>query len=437
MSRNLTYFLLPIVALLFCACKPKFTKEEVSKGEINPTRFIMIGGGHTAGYMDDALYNEGQENSLANLISKQLALVGGEQTFYQALVSPNSVGIGLSGSARFILGFKTDCKGVEALSPLRISSAGDASILSVNTYNSMQKFQNFGIPGLKLNNVSTPNYGSINPFFGRMASSVTTTVLSDAIASEPTFFSLFLGIEDVLDFAKSGGTDDNMPTVSAFENDYTQVVESLLNNGAKGVLAKIPDITKMPYFTTIPWNGLSLDEENSISLNNFYNQLGYSFQIGINPFMIVDSSANIFPVRQILENELFLLSLPLDSVKCHKMGTLFPIRDEFVLDLNELQTLRNRIAGYNAVISSLATQYGLAIVNPDNFFTNLSDGFIYNGVSMSAKFVSGGAYSLDGIHFNAKGNALLANEFLKSINQKYNSRIPLLNANSYDGIYFP
>jgi hypothetical protein len=193
----------------------------------------------------------------------------------------------------------------------------------------------------------------------------------------------------------------------------------------------------MPYFTTIPWNGLSLDEENSISLNNFYNQLGYSFQIGINPFMIVDSSANIFAVRQILENELFLLSLPLDSVKCHKMGTLFPIRDEFVLDLNELQTLRNRITGYNAVISSLATQYGLAIVNSDNFFTNLNDGFIYNGVSMSAKFVSGGAYSLDGIHFNAKGNALLANEFLKSINQKYNSRIPLLNANSYDGIYFP
>ena len=183
MSRNLTYFLLPIVALLFCACKPKFTKEEVSKGEINPTRFVMIGGGHTAGYMDDALYNEGQENSLANLISKQLALVGGEQTFYQALVSPNSVGIGLSGFARFILGFKTDCKGVEALSPLRISSAGDASILSVNTYNSTQKFQNFGIPGLKLSTISTPNYGSINPFFGRMASSVTTTVLSDAIAS--------------------------------------------------------------------------------------------------------------------------------------------------------------------------------------------------------------------------------------------------------------
>lgn len=56
---------------------------------------------------------------------------------------------------------------------------------------------------------------------------------------------------------------------------------------------------------------------------------------------------------------------------------------------------------------------------------------------MSAKFVSGGAYSLDGIHFNAKGNALLANEFLKSINQKYNSRIPLLNANLYKGIYFP
>jgi hypothetical protein len=56
---------------------------------------------------------------------------------------------------------------------------------------------------------------------------------------------------------------------------------------------------------------------------------------------------------------------------------------------------------------------------------------------MSAKFVSGGAYSLDGIHFNAKGNALLANEFLKSINLNYKSRIPLLNANAYDATLFP
>jgi lysophospholipase L1-like esterase len=119
------------------------------------------------------------------------------------------------------------------------------------------------------------------------------------------------------------------------------------------------------------------------------------------------------------------------------MGVLFPIRDEFVLDANELNYLRSVIAEYNQIIRDLATEYNLAVVDVHEFAKNLKTGFTYNGVSMSAKFVSGGAYSLDGIHFNAKGNALLANEFLKSINSTYKSRIPLLNANAYDATLFP
>ncbi len=437
MTKFLCTFLGFILVLLVCSCKPKFKPEEISKGEIDPTRFVMIGGGHTAGYMDDALYAEGQENSLAKLIALQLALVGGNQTFYQPLVSSNSVGIGLTGLSRLILGNKTDCKGIVSLSPLRISSSGDQTIFNSNIYNATQKFQNYGIPGLKLSAVSTMSYGISNPFFGRMAANTTTTVLSDALASEPTFFSLFLGIEDVLDFAKSGGVNNNLVSVSAFQTAYENLLQAITANGSKGVIATIPDVTEMPYFTTIPWNGLNLDEENTTTLNNIYNQMGFEFQLGSNPFMIVDPNANSFAVRQILEDELFLLSLPLDSVKCHKMGTLFPIRDEFVLDQEELIILRTKIAEYNSVIISLANQYNLAVVNVAEFSTKLKTGFAYNGVTLSAKFVSGGAYSLDGIHFNAKGNALLANEFLKSINSKYNSQIPLLDANSFNANLFP
>jgi hypothetical protein len=193
----------------------------------------------------------------------------------------------------------------------------------------------------------------------------------------------------------------------------------------------------MPYFTTIPWNGLTLDAASNTTVNSIYNPLGYYFSVGSNPFMIVDSTANQFATRQILSSELLLLSLPLDSVKCNQMGVLFPIRDEFVLDLSEIQMLRSRISEYNNVIISLASQYGLALVRADQLSSSLKTGFVYSGVSMSAKFVSGGAYSLDGIHYNAKGNALLANEFIKSINSKFKSRIPQLNANAYDATLFP
>ncbi len=422
--------------MLFSSCKPKFEPEEISKGEMDPTRFVMIGGGQVAGYMNDGLYFDGQENSLANLIAQQLAKVGGG-VFNQPLLNESSVGISTSLLAPLKLGYKTDCKGVTALSPVRISETGDPSVFGQNVYNSTRPFGNFGIPDLKLTQVFSDNLSNLNPFFGRMASSSSTSVISDAFASQPSFFSLYLGVDDVLEYAKLGGTIDNLPSVSSFENNYKAILDVCTSNGAKGVIATIPDVSEMPYFSTIPWNGLNLDEANNTTLNAIYNPIGFYFNIGSNPFMIVDSTANQFAVRQLLSDELILLNIPLDSVKCNQMGVLFPIRDKFVLDQAELNYLRDKISSYNNVIRSLANEYGLAVVNVDEFTKQLKSGFVYNGVTMSSKFVSGGAYSLDGIHLNAKGNALLANEFLKSINQKYKARIPFLDANAYNATFFP
>jgi hypothetical protein len=44
-----------VISLVVTSCKPKYEKPEASKGEIDPTRFVMIGGAHTSGYMNDAL----------------------------------------------------------------------------------------------------------------------------------------------------------------------------------------------------------------------------------------------------------------------------------------------------------------------------------------------------------------------------------------------
>jgi hypothetical protein len=431
-------FSISALTMLCFSCKPKFEPEEFTKGEIDPSRFVMIGGGQAGGYMNDGLYFEGQENSLANIIARQLAKVGGGD-FYQPLVDPSSIGISSNLLSPMKLGYKTDCKGVTSLSPIRIAAQGDFSLFIQNIYSPSTFFGNYGIPRLKLSEVfytSVPNASS-NPFFARMASSTNASVIDDAFASQPTFFSLFFGLEEVLEYAKSGGTIENITPNILFHGYYEQILQIATANGAKGVLAKIPDVTEMPYFSTIPWNGLTLDAASNTTLNSIYNPLGYYFSIGSNPFMIVDSTANDFAVRQILPTELLTLSLPLDSVKCNQMGVLFPIRDEFVLDEGELQYLQSLIAVYNQIIRDLATKYNLAIVDVHEFSKNLKTGFVYNGVTMSSKFVSGGAYSLDGIHLNAKGNALLANEFIKSINQKYKARIPLVDVNAYNATFFP
>lgn len=422
--------------LLLNACKPKMEDQAFTAGDIDANRFVMIGGAHVAGYMDDALFAYGQENSLANMIAMQLQEVS-SGTFNQPLVADGSVGVSAAGLAHMELGYKTDCKGVTSLSPVRVATSGDATIWSDLLYSSTSPFGNFGIPGMKVSEVNAPSYGDVNGYFKRMASSPTASVMDDVMSLDPTFFGLFLGMEDVLAYAKSGGKGTTLPTPAEFENAYRLIVEQLIGNGAKGVLATIPDVSKMPYFTTIPYNGLTLDASNNTTLNSIYNPLGFYFEVGSNPFMVVDSAANDFAVRQMFPGELLLLSLPLDSVKCNQMGVLFPIRDEFYLDFNEISYLRIRINAYNEIIRSIADEYALALTDVYAYAHTLNDGFTYNGVSMSAKFVSGGAYSLDGIHMNPRGNALLANQFIKSINAKYNARIPQLNAMDFNAILFP
>ena len=89
-----------IGSLTLSSCKPKFKAPESSAGEINTARFVMIGGSHTAGYMDDALYYDGQQYSIANLLSQQLQKVG-SGAFNQPYMPVNSVGVNGSGMSRF------------------------------------------------------------------------------------------------------------------------------------------------------------------------------------------------------------------------------------------------------------------------------------------------------------------------------------------------
>jgi lysophospholipase L1-like esterase len=100
-------------------------------------------------------------------------------------------------------------------------------------------------------------------------------------------------------------------------------------------------------------------------------------------------------------------------------------------------TIQSYTNNYNISIAGIASKYNLALVNINSYFNTFVSGIKYNGINMNAKFISGGAFSLDGVHPNARGYALLANEFIKSINAKYNSTIPQVDVTKYKGIIFP
>ncbi|HTA61083.1 MAG TPA: hypothetical protein VK835_01450 [Bacteroidia bacterium] len=447
MKNNIYKSVLTITSIsLFVACKPHLTEPSPSKGNIDASRYVAIGNSITSGFADGALYYDGQQVSFPNLIAQQLKAIGGGD-FVQPLISSASIGVGSTGNAPFKLDYSTDCLGVTSLAPVPKAANGDVSIFSTPVQG---PFNNMGVPGAKAITVALPGYGNpangagnYNPFFTRMAKNPSTSsMLSDAMLLNPTFFSLFIGNNDVLLYATSGGAKDFITPQATFDASINAIVDTLVKHGAKGVIGNVPDITALPYFTTVPWNGLTLRQGQADTLNGVMPFLGisYVFKAGDNPFVIYDAAVNTpSHARVIQQGEFILLDVPLDSIKCHKMGTLNPIPNQYVLTAAEINAIETAISGYNATIQAVANnpKNNLAFVDVNAFLNKTKTGFAYDGITFNAAFVTGGSFSLDGIHLTPVGNALLANEFIKSINAKYSSSILQVDVTKYHGVIFP
>ncbi len=431
------------------ACKPHIEEPTVDKGSLDVTKYVAVGNSITSGYADNALYYDGQQTSFANLLSGQFSKIGGG-AFKQPLVNPSSVGVGSTGGARLVLAPKSDCLGNTSLSPVPSAAMGDLTIFAGNIYASDGPFNNMGVPGAKSTTTIYPGYGNpangfgkYNPYFMRMASnSATASILQDVMSQNPTFFTLFIGSNDVLLYALAGAANDSITPVAGapgvgFDASMDVIVNTLISGGAKGAIGNIPDITSLPYFTTVPYNGLVLTSQSQVdALNTAYTPFGITFHLGANAFIIADAAAS-GGRRQITSAEYVLLSIPQDSLKCNMWGSSKPIPNQYVLTASEISNIRTAITNYNSKINTLASAHGLAFVDVNSFLIMAEKGISYNGINLTTTFVSGGAFSLDGVHLTPIGNAMLANEFIKSINTTYGSTLPLIDATKYSGVKFP
>ncbi|GBL35589.1 hypothetical protein EMGBS15_11840 [Filimonas sp.] len=200
---------------------------------------------------------------------------------------------------------------------------------------------------------------------------------------------------------------------SSVQAALTLMVDSLTKTGAKGAIANVPDVTSIPYFTTIPWNGAVLTQGKADTLNALYASYGLTsitWTAGANGFMIVDSTAGPAAgfMRHATASDYILLTTPGDSLSCAMWGVspAKPLKDQFVLDASEALAVATATDLYNTSIANIAANYKLAHVDINSLLKKLKSGFVYNGVSFNASFVSGGAFSLDGVHPNPRGYAL-------------------------------
>lgn len=509
-----------ISALLFTtSCEDDFDTDvkdiPVTAGEANFSKYVSLGNSLTSGYRDNALYIDGQNESYPSMIAQQMKLAGGGE-FKQPLMADNLGGIPSAG----IPNKKILAVVAGSLAPVDAPGTGTTTL--ANIY-SAGPYQNMGVPGAKVAHLLAPGYGNpaglpatANPYFVRFASSSSTSVVADALAQNPTFLSLWIGNNDVLGYATSGGDGSNpiTPVDGAvgvgFNSTYTALVSTLFPNGTtrKGIVANIPNVTSIPFFTRVPYNPIPPERFNTAPTGSPSNQnanidalntqvfgplkqiltaLGQGSRIQLlsktqgNLVLLKDESLTNLsaqittalvsagvPVQQAglmgqlygqarhsTDQDLIPLttssvlgttpSSPLAIAPFDKYGTTYPLEDKHVLrgkfnGVNgEVEEVLTATAAFNATIKSVADSKNLAFVdmNAKMIELNSKSGIVWNGVRYTATFVTGGTFSLDGVHLTGRGYAVVANEFIKAINAKYKSTLPQVDPNKYSGVKFP
>lgn len=455
------------------------TQIPVTSGSADFSRYVALGNSLTAGYRDGALYIDGQNESYPSIVASQMKLAGGGD-FRQPLMADNLGGIPSVGfSNKRIL-----------TSTMELTIAPGVGATTLANIFSSGPYHNMGVPGAKSFHLGIAGYGNpanlpnaANPYFIRFAKNPTTSsVLTDALELNPTFFSLWIGNNDILSYATSGGAGvdqkGNMNPATYGSNDITDptvfasvinnYVNALTANGAKGVIANIPSVTSIPFFTRVPAMPIAgLNDAQVTQLNGGYAQYNAAlaqaksfalitdaeyqkrlikFEAGIaNGAVIVDkdltnlTAMQIPSYRQTTANDLILLTASAVLTPSAGGGTSVPLSDQYVLTEMEANKVTTATTAYNASLSTIAQSKGLAFVDAHSKMVELSStsGIRWNNVKYTAEFVTGGTFSLDGVHLTGRGAGLIANEFIKAINAKYGSNLPLTDINKYSGVAFP
>ena len=401
-------------------------------GSANFSKYVAIGNSLTAGLMDAALYTDGQRNSFPNILAQQFQIEGvgggafnqpdinadnGFNTALNDLSNPNEAPFG-----RYVLNITA--LGVQPVTPGNPIEpyGGDRSALN-----------NFGVPGARTIDAVVAGYGQANPFFGRFASAPDASMIGDATRAQGTFFTLWLGGNDVLSWATAGGAAPDgeedpaaqstnsatLTSVASFTEAYQAIITNLLSvPDAKGVAINIPPITLLPYFRAVPYNPIPLDQASADALNAAYDEqynqgLAAAVALGqiseeeaarrkivfeasaANPIVIVDkelTTADISvalglpPGSQVLPNlrqtePTDLLVLPLrnllgeeQSPNAGPFGLQDPVTDRYILTLNEQTTLLTRLGTFNAIIAGIVDNTGgrVALVDVNPLFADIA-----------------------------------------------------------------
>lgn len=290
---------------------------------------------------------------------------------------------------------------------------------------------NFALPHLRMSQINKPIEG---PFGERLFPGATQSYQTLSSEAEADLFLMWLGTNDLLEYALGGG-EGGLYEITApeiFATNLEQYLKSLIHSGKRGLIGTVPDVSLFPYFHTVPRTYVPVQSCNVIP-KSIYIECWVDSQLTVR--VASPSDLLLLPAKDLIGNG-----------NSFGLSESNPVPHRWVLDQVELDKLRERKEAFNNAIEQLAEELNadsllpsLSVVRLDQTFDQLRDGKFETGVYVDNRHLTGGIFNLDGLYLSPRGNALIANHFIRELNRLpgFNATLPVLNLREFSGVLFP
>jgi len=390
-------------ALAACGKIEAITQPAAQSGNANFRTYVAMGTSITAGWESGGLVEHHQTKSYAYLFAHQAGA--------SAFTIPSVSADGLPPLLRIL-----------SLNPLFITNAGRTPGAFTNL-GQPTSYHNMAVPYSTVFDAvdSIYYYTAIppnppNPERILMFENIARhrgTILQQVLGQGPTFISIEYGSNEVLGAASSGsGTPLLSPPL--FDAIYDTLMANIARFAPQANLAlvTVPDVTTIPFFTTFPPYTVSLTTGAPVSL--------------------VGPDGPLAPADLVLLRAADSLAIgtgiPVGGynyVNPAAPGNGRPLLDSQVLNALESAEIQSAVAAENTTIRDAATTAGAALVDLNGLLREASTtGLHYQGHTYATDFVTGGLFSLDGVHPTDLAHGFIANLMIDAVNAKFGAHIP-------------
>ncbi|HKB69790.1 MAG TPA: SGNH/GDSL hydrolase family protein [Thermoanaerobaculia bacterium] len=273
-----------------------------------------------------------------------------------------------------------------------------------------------------------------SPFDGMSA-------IDEANLLQPDLVTLWIGNNDILLPAAAGVVIPGVTLTPqpVFDDAYGRVMDGVSASGRTVVVATIPDIVTVPFFTYIP--PFIIDPSTGQPIPD--GQGGFLTYIGERH----DGTAGPIPPDTLVTLQAAPLLAQGIGIPAALGGTGIPLPDGnfeppatvnpgVLLYADEVAQLEAYTDHFNATIAADAAAHGAGVLDVHEIFHQLKDtGYDVAGVHLSADFPTGGLFSADGLHPTNIGYAVLADYWIQAINATAGSSVP--RADVYSVLFTP